>query len=93
MTPVEGVVERYNQSAKLFRIRYASQRIGDDAENLDLMTLQDVLIMGKEYGDARADWGRTRDERNRAAAFLAIYEEAQEERRFSKLHDSVQGGN
>ncbi len=49
MTPVEGVVERYNQSANLFRIRYASQ--GDDAEDLDLnnlMTLQDVLIMGKE---------------------------------------------
>ena len=39
MTPVEGVVERYNQSAKLFRIRYASQKIGDDAEDLDLMTL------------------------------------------------------
>jgi hypothetical protein len=56
------------------------------------MTLQDVLIMDKEYGDARADWGRTRDERNRAAVFLAIFEEAQEERRFSKLHDSVQGG-
>ncbi len=93
MTPVEGVVERYNQSAKLFRIRYASQRIVDDAEDLDLMTLQDVLIMGKEYGDARADWGRTRDERNRAAVFLAIFEEAQEERRFRQLHDSVQVGN
>ena len=63
--------------------------IGDDAEDLDLMTLQDVLIMGKVYGDARADRGRTRDERNRAAEFLAIFEEAQEERRFSKLHDSV----
>jgi hypothetical protein len=88
MPPVEGVVERYNQSAKLFRIRSASQRIGDDAEDLDLMTLQEVLTMGKEYGDARADWGRTRDERNRAATFLAIFEEAQEERRFSKLHDS-----
>ena len=92
MTPVEGVVERYNQSAKLFRIRYASQ--GDDAEDLDLnnlMTLQDVLIMGKEYGDARADWGRTRDERIRAATFLAMFEEAQEERRYSKLHDSDRG--
>ena len=88
MTPVEGVVERYNQSAKLFRIRYASQRISDDAVDLDLMTLQDVLIMGNEFGDARADWGRTKDERNRAATFLAIFEEAQEERRFSKLHDS-----
>jgi hypothetical protein len=57
------------------------------------MTLQDVLIMGKEYGDARSDWGRTSDERNRASVFLAIFEEAQEERRLSKLHDSVQGGN
>jgi hypothetical protein len=44
MSPIEGVVERYNQSAQLFRIRYASQRIGDDAEDLDLMTLQDVLL-------------------------------------------------
>jgi hypothetical protein len=57
------------------------------------MTLQDVLVMGKEYGDTRADWGKTRDERNRAATFLAIFEEAQEERRLSKLHDYVQGGN
>ncbi len=55
MTTVEGVVELYNESAKLFRMRYTSQRIGDDAEDLDLMALQDVLIMGKEYGDARAD--------------------------------------
>jgi len=93
MTPVEGVVERYNQSAQLFRIRYASQRIGDDAEDLDLMTLQDVLIMGKQYGDAKADWGRTRDERNRAATFLAIFEEAQEERRYSKFHDTHRGGD
>jgi hypothetical protein len=46
MTPVEGVVERYNQLAKLFRMRHASQMIGDDVEDLDLMTLQDVLIMG-----------------------------------------------
>ena len=30
---------------------------------------------------------------NRTATFLAIFEEAQEERRFSKLHDSFQGGN
>ena len=85
MTPIEGVVERYNQSAQLFRIRYASQRIGDDEEDLDLMTLQDVLIMGKEYGDAKADWGKTRDERIRAATFLAIFEEAQEEIRYSKV--------
>ena len=76
------MVERYNQSAKLFRIRHASQRIGDDAEDLDLMTLQDVLIMGKEYGDARADWGRTRDERIRTVTFLSIFEETQEERRY-----------
>ena len=88
MTPVEGVVERYNPAAKLFRIRYASQRVGDDAEDLDLMTLQDVLIMGKQYGDARADWGKTRDERTRAGTFLAIFEEALEERRYSKVHDS-----
>ena len=88
MTPVEGVVERYNPAAKLFRIRYASQRVGDDAEDLDLMTLQDVLIMGKQYGDARADWGKTRDERTRAATFLAIFEEALEKRRYSKVHDS-----
>ena len=98
MPPLEGVVERYNQSAKLSRIRYASQSIGDDAEDLNnlldlnnLMTLQDVLTMGKEYGDARADWGRTRDERIRAATFLAIFQEAQEERRYSKLHDSDRG--
>ena len=48
MTPVEGVVERYNPTAKLFRIRYPSQRIGEDVEDLDLMTMQDVLVMGKQ---------------------------------------------
>lgn len=52
------------------------------------MTLQDVLIMGKKYGDARADWGKTRDERTRAAMFLAMFEEALVERRHSKVHDS-----
>ena len=88
MTPVEGVVERYNPSAKLFRIRYESQRVGDDAENLDLMTLQGVLIMGKEYGDTRADSGKTRDERTRTATSLVIFEEALEERRYSKVQDS-----
>ena len=82
------MVERYNPAAKLFRIRYASQRVGDDAEDLDLMTLQDVLIMGKQYGDARAYWGMTRDERTRAATFLVIFEVALEERRHSKVHDS-----
>jgi hypothetical protein len=55
------------------------------------MTLQDVLIMGKQYCDARADWGRTRDERTRVATFLAIFEEAHEERRYGKLHDSDRG--
>ncbi len=77
--PVEDVVERYNQSAKLFRIRYVSKRIGDDAEDLDLMTLQDLLILGKEYGDERKDWGRTRDERTRTVT--------------CKLRDSHQGDN
>ena len=43
------------------------------------MTLQDVLIMGKQYGDARADREKTRVERTRAATFLAIFEEALEE--------------
>ena len=88
MTPVEGVVKRYNPSVKLFRIRYMSQRVGDDVEDLDLMTLQDVLIMGNQYGNSRADWGKTRDERTRATTCLAIFEEALEERRYSKVHDS-----
>ena len=52
------------------------------------MTLQDVLIKGKQYDDARADWGRTRDERIRATTFLTIFEEALEERRYSKVQDS-----
>ena len=52
------------------------------------MTLQDVLIMGKQYGDERADWGKTRDERTRAATFLAIFEEALEERSYSKVQES-----
>jgi hypothetical protein len=45
MAPIEGVVERYNQSAKLlgsYIVKYASRRpkmIGDGAEDLDLMTL------------------------------------------------------
>ena len=77
-------MERYNQTAKLFRIRYPSQRVGD-VESFDLMTLRDVLIKVKEYGDARADWGKTRDERIRAATFLAMFEEAPEEIRYSKV--------
>ena len=84
MTQVEGMVERYNPAVKIFRIRYASHRVGDDDEDLDLMTLQDVLIKGKQYDDARADWGRTRDERIRATTFLTIFEEALEERRYNK---------
>ena len=62
-------MERYNPSAKLFRIRHASKQVGDDAADLDLMTLQDVLIMGKQYGDTRADWGKTRDERTEPPRF------------------------
>jgi hypothetical protein len=52
------------------------------------MMLQDVLIMGRQYGDASADWGKPRDERTIAATFLAIFEEALQERRYSKVHDS-----
>ena len=52
------------------------------------MTLQDVLIIRKQYGDARADWGKTRDERTRAATFLAIFEEALEERSYCKVQES-----
>ena len=36
MTPIEGVVERYNQSAKLFRIRYMHHK--------GLVTMQKTLI-------------------------------------------------
>jgi hypothetical protein len=32
-------------------------RVGDDVEDLDLMTLQEVLIMDKEHGDVRTDQG------------------------------------
>jgi hypothetical protein len=38
-------------------------------------------------------WERRETSEIGNARFLAIFEEAQEERRFHKLHDSVRGGN
>jgi hypothetical protein len=44
-----------------------------------LAALEDVLIMGKAYGDSEANEGKTRDEVRRAEVYNAIFLEAQEE--------------
>ena len=50
-----------------------------DTEDVDMATLEDILIMGPKYGDQRAEWGKTRDECRRAAVYAAIAHESWEE--------------
>jgi hypothetical protein len=50
-----------------------------DTEDVDMDTLEDILIMGPKYGDQRAEWGKTRDECRREAVCAAIAHESWEE--------------
>ena len=58
MKPVEGVVERYNQWVNHFRIRYPSQRVGDDAsvpgdDGEDLYLMTQFIYSSIKQGDSR----------------------------------------
>jgi hypothetical protein len=55
---IDGVVQDYNWKRGLFRIKYSD----DSTEDMDFEQLQEILIMGRQYGDSKEDWGRTRDE-------------------------------
>jgi hypothetical protein len=50
-----------------------------DTEDVDMATLEDLLIMGPKYGDQRTEWGKTRDECRRATVYAAIEHESWEE--------------
>ena len=65
MTAHEGRVVKYDSVSRLFRVKYSDGSRGGD-EDLNLATLEGVLVMGKKYGDKREDWGKTRDEKLRA---------------------------
>ena len=47
-----------------------------DTEDVDMATLEDILIMGPKYDDQRAEWGKTRDECRRVAVYAAIAHES-----------------
>ena len=79
MTASEGVVVKYNKQAATFRIRYQGFERKMDVEDVDMATLEDILIMGPKYGDQRAEWGKTRDECRRAAVYAVILQESWEE--------------
>jgi hypothetical protein len=76
---VEGVVERYLKGKSLFRIRYDTNGSDADREDLDLAALEDVLVMGRAYGDSSDNEGKTRDEVRRAEIYTVIFAETQEE--------------
>ena len=79
MKAIEGVVEKFMKGKNLFRVRYHIDDSTTDREDLDLAALEDVLIMGRIYGDGIDMEGKTRDEVRRAEIYTAIYAEAQEE--------------
>jgi hypothetical protein len=79
MTVSEGVVVKYNKMRVTFRIRYQGFDRKMDVEDVDMDTLEDILIMGPKYGDQRAEWGKTRDECRREAVYPTIVQESWEE--------------
>jgi len=79
MNATEGVVVKYNKQRGTFRIKYQGFDRKMDTEDVDMATLEDILIMGPKYGDQRAEWGKTRDECRRAAVYAAIAHESWEE--------------
>ncbi len=58
MTESEGVVVKYNKQKATFRIRYQGFDRKMDVEDVDMSTLEDILIMGPKYGDQRAEWAK-----------------------------------
>jgi hypothetical protein len=50
-----------------------------DVEDVDMSTLEDILIMGPKYGDQRAECGKTRDECRREEVYAAIAQESWKE--------------
>jgi hypothetical protein len=70
------VVVKYNKQKDTFRIRYQGFDREMDVEDVDMSTLEDILIMGPKYGDQRAEWGKTRDECRRASVYVAIVQES-----------------
>jgi hypothetical protein len=49
MTESEGVVVKYNKQKDTFRIRYQGFDRKMDVEDVDMSTLEDILIMGPKY--------------------------------------------
>jgi hypothetical protein len=56
-----------------------------DVEDVDMSTLEDILIMGLKYGDQLSEWGNIRDECRRATVYETITQESWEE----IVHNSV----
>jgi hypothetical protein len=56
MTAHEGRVVKYDSVSRLFSVKYSDGFRGGDEEDLDLDTLEGVLVMRKKYGDKREDW-------------------------------------
>ena len=54
----EGSVKSYNKRRQLFKVVYDD----NDWEELDFQELQQVIVMGKAYGDKEREEGKTRDE-------------------------------
>ena len=79
MTASEGVMVKYNKQAATFRISHQGFDRKMDVEDVDMATLEDILIMGPKYGDQRTEWGKTRDECRRAVVHAAILQESWEE--------------
>jgi hypothetical protein len=79
MTESEGVVVKYNKKKTTFRIRYQGFDRKMHVEDVDMSTLEDILIMGPKYGDQRTKWGKSRDEFRRVTVYAAIAQESWEE--------------
>ena len=59
---VEGIVTRYNEKKATFQIKYHDDKV----EHVDLVTLKQILIMDRKYGDPDEHHGRTLEEVNAA---------------------------
>jgi hypothetical protein len=51
MTVSEGIMIKYNKQRTTFRIRYQGFERKMDVEDVDMSTLEDILVMGTKYGD------------------------------------------
>jgi hypothetical protein len=55
----EGKVKSYNEKRQLFRVQYD---LDGEYEEMDFHELMQVLLMGKQFGDPKFHWGKTRAE-------------------------------